>query len=384
MIFFKKIFAKNILSLLTRLLFAKRKKTTAKTLLVIRLDGIGDYTLFRNFLQFLRSSEKYGDYNITLLGDKTWSDISEFLDKSYVNQFIWLDRSKFFKDPYYALKFLTELSDLSFETLISPVFTRNLFFTDTFAKIISAKHKIASYGDFTDITLSQKNISNKWYTQIIKPKPKIMFEFDRNKEFFEALTQEKSSLTKPFINLPKNHAASALSDSLPKPYAVIFTGGTELFRRWPEANYLKVALHLKQNHNLNIVLCGGTNDLAFDSPLITHKALSAVNLSGKTSLIELLYILKNSEAVISNETGSVHLACALSDKTKIVTVSNGNNIGRFAPYPALFANYKAVFHPIIEENCHALLNREFTTPCYLNISEITPDRVIKAYESLCG
>ena len=71
---------------------------TAKTLLVIRLDGIGDYTLFRNFLQFLRSSDKYGDYNITLLATKL-GQIFPILDKSYVNQFIWLDRGKFFKDP---------------------------------------------------------------------------------------------------------------------------------------------------------------------------------------------------------------------------------------------------------------------------------------------
>ena len=127
MIFFKKIFAKNILSLLTRLLFAKRKKKTAKTLLVIRLDGIGDYTLFRNFLQFLRSSDKYGDYNITLLGDKTWSDISEFLDKSYVTNSYGQTEVNF-QDPFYALKFLRELSGLSFETLINPVFTVICFY----------------------------------------------------------------------------------------------------------------------------------------------------------------------------------------------------------------------------------------------------------------
>lgn len=383
MIFLKKIIAKNILSFFTRLIFAKKIKIVRKTLLVIRLDGIGDYTLFRNFLQFLRSSKKYHDYDITLLGDKSWANISELLDKSYVNRFIWLDRNKFFKDPFYAVKLLSSLSNMSFETIISPVFTRNLFFTDTFAKIISAENKIASYGDFTDITHPQKKLSNKWYTQIISPTPGIKFEFDRNKEFFEALTQEKSEITKPFINLIENLPESTISKSLPNDYAVIFVGGTEPFRRWSEANYTQVALHLKQNHSLNIVLCGGPNDLNTNSPLLVNKNINAINLTGKTSLIELLYILKNAKAVISNETGSVHLACALSDKTKIVTVSNGNNLGRFAPYPALFKNYKAVFHPKIDKDFDSLLKRDFTTPCYYNINEITPDSVINAYETLC-
>ncbi|MDD3001061.1 MAG: glycosyltransferase family 9 protein [Candidatus Riflebacteria bacterium] len=382
MIFKQKIIAKNILSLFACLFFAKNIKIVRKTLLVIRLDGIGDYTLFRNFLQFLRSSKKYHDYDITLLGDKTWANISELLDKSYVNRFVWLDRNKFFKDPLYAVKFLHSLSNMSFETIISPVFTRNLFFTDTFAKIISAEHKIASYGDFTDITQSQKAVSNKWYNRLIMPTPGIKFEFDRNKEFFEALVQEKSEITRPFISLPENLPESEISKLLPKPYAVIFVGGTEPFRRWSEANYAQVALHLKQNHSLNIVLCGGPKDLNMDSPLTANKSLNAINLTGKTSLIELLYILKNAEAVISNETGSVHLACALSDKTKIVTVSNGNNLGRFAPYPALFKNYKAVFHPKVENDFDRLLKRDFTTPCYYDINEITPADVINAYETL--
>ena len=44
-------------------------KRKDKTLLIVKTDGIGDYVLFRNFLGIIRSSDKFKDFKITLLGD---------------------------------------------------------------------------------------------------------------------------------------------------------------------------------------------------------------------------------------------------------------------------------------------------------------------------
>ena len=54
------------------------QNTNSNTLLIIRLDAIGDYLLFRNFLSVIRASRKYKDYEITLCGNIVWKDLSGY------------------------------------------------------------------------------------------------------------------------------------------------------------------------------------------------------------------------------------------------------------------------------------------------------------------
>ena len=46
-------------------LFSKKPAAfNTKTLLLLRLDSIGDYVLFRNFMSEIKRSDKYRDYKI--------------------------------------------------------------------------------------------------------------------------------------------------------------------------------------------------------------------------------------------------------------------------------------------------------------------------------
>ena len=85
-------------------LFVKKsKKIKTKSILLIRLDSIGDYVLFRNYIEELKKNEKYKDYSITLLGNNVWKSLSIELDRKYVDSFIWLDRNKFNKNVFYSI-----------------------------------------------------------------------------------------------------------------------------------------------------------------------------------------------------------------------------------------------------------------------------------------
>lgn len=56
----------------------RKSEIVPKTLLLVRLDAIGDYVLFRNFIEILKKSERYKGYKITLLGKllaKSWIKI---------------------------------------------------------------------------------------------------------------------------------------------------------------------------------------------------------------------------------------------------------------------------------------------------------------------
>ena len=208
---------KNILKLITYYIidiFVRPSKIIKpKSLLLIRLDAIGDYILFRNFIEELKKDEKYKHYSITLLGNITWKSLSEELDSSFVDEFIWIDRNKFTKNIFYRYKILKKLVKNGYEVLLSPIYSRELFFADNIAKLITAKKKIASSGVCNNIKRFPKNTADQYYDILLPAEDKPMFEFNRNKEFFENFLQKKININRPTLQrinsqlkyqLPKN------------------------------------------------------------------------------------------------------------------------------------------------------------------------------------
>jgi len=115
-------------------------------MLIIRLDAIGDYVLFRNFLEIVRTSDRYRDYAITLLGNAVWRSLSEELDTEFVDTFIWLDRFRFVKDHAYRKEKLREIGAAGYEIALSPVYSRGFIFSDALVKLVNAGEKIGSEG----------------------------------------------------------------------------------------------------------------------------------------------------------------------------------------------------------------------------------------------
>ena len=105
-----------LLNVLLALLKRKRYEIKSNTLLLIRLDSIGDYVLFRNFLEWVKESKKYNNYNITLCGNIIWKDLAETFDRDYVNDFIWLNRKKFYSNLKYKFQLLKNINKSGYET----------------------------------------------------------------------------------------------------------------------------------------------------------------------------------------------------------------------------------------------------------------------------
>jgi hypothetical protein len=75
-------------------------KNKDKKLLIIRLDDIGDYLLFRNSLEAYKTSPRWNAYEITLLGNKIWKGLFEELDSTKVDKTIWIDKYLYLKVEY--------------------------------------------------------------------------------------------------------------------------------------------------------------------------------------------------------------------------------------------------------------------------------------------
>src|SRR6185312_12833966 len=153
------------------------------TLLVLRLDSIGDYIIFRNFIQVLKESEKYKNYSITLCGNVWWKDLAENLDAAYIDRYIWIDYPKM-SDFKYCYKMQKKIHSKGYEVLIHSTFSRDII-SDGIVIHSGAKEKIGYNGDLINLQKEQKDKNDLSYTVLIPSVSKFRFEFYRNLDFFE-------------------------------------------------------------------------------------------------------------------------------------------------------------------------------------------------------
>lgn len=359
------------------------QKTKAKTLLIIRLDAIGDYILFRNYLEILSKSKKYQDYKITLCGNKIWQELAQKWDSEFVDSFIFLDRKKFYHNPSYRFDFQKQIRKQGFEVILSPIYSRLMLFGDAIVKISGAKQRIGNFGNTDNLIPKEKKIADKYYSKLILPSDKIIFEFDRNKEFFENLLEEKIELKIPEIKqIQKNK----------KRDLVVFAGASEAYKRWSWKNFANSALQIAEKHNLEIKLVGSHSEIEISNSIVgifknhnfnSSQLIKYTNLTAKTSLLELSQIIADSFLLLTNETVAIHLAVAT--ESKAICLANGRHFGRFSPYPK---NYKAKVKYIFPSEIEKIrLDEEKTALKYcnsagLNIDDIKLQTVVEAVENI--
>jgi len=375
------IFLKSIYKISLFLLSRQTRSCTADTnsIIIVKVEGIGDYILFRNFLLTIKQSSKFANYQITLVGNIAWMEIAQNFDSEVIDKFIWLDHKKFASNLSYRYHKLKEIAVASYDYAIYPAYWRETLFGDSIINSITAKYKIASLGDSKSRTALEYWITNHCYNKLLPAKPGIMFEFLRNQEFFTHLLEQEIH-TK--LHLPT--IASKYQNELPKHYVVLFIGASEEYRKWSLSNYIDLAKYLITKHNLNVVLCGTKEDKArFEQLNPTLIESRIFNLLGKTTLIELIDVLAESYFIISNETGIPHIAVALNKKTLVI--SNANHYGRYTPYPAsITTNYFSIYPTVVTQNSNDNNIKTYGYKSRLDINSITVETVIKKIIAILG
>lgn len=360
----------------------------SNSVIIVRTDAIGDYILFRNFLSALRSDSNYQKTYLTLICNIACKDLATNLDASFVNRFIFINKKSFEINIFYRFKFLFNLKKYSYDFLLNPMYSKDLV-SETLSKNIISRNKMAFCGDNSNLTNSDLKKENQKYDLLVSSTKELLYEFDRNKEFFEFFLKKKLS-----IPLEIKHSSlesfRKISEKfkVEKPFAILFIGANISLRKWQINNFMKIATYLSQKYQQNIVFCSGKEDLG-DIKVI-QKSLSyqidtkIYNLIGKTSLMELANLIYHQSILISNETSAPHLATALH-KTCIV-ISNGNHLFRFTP-PQMYKNYHLILHPDIpkERKKFKILFSPNRYQSKFNINDISPqivcDEIDRVFEN---
>ena len=85
-------------------------------------------------------------------------------------------------------------------------------------------------------------------------------------------------------------------------------------KRWPAEKFIAAAREIQQRTNCHWLILGGKADVELSTTIareLTHHAPRTTNVSGQTSLRELMALLKLSRVLLTNDTGPMHVAAAL-------------------------------------------------------------------------
>ena len=358
-------FASDLLYLLSP------KKT--KTILIIKIDEIGDYILFRNFLEIVKNSNKYLEYQITLCANIVLKDVAIIFDQPFVKKFIFLDKKKFSSSAIYRTIFLMKMRVRHYNAVIAPSYSRDFFVHDEIVKHTKAKEKIGFDGDMIKTNEIRKKQSNQYYSTLYQSPNKYLFEFLRNKEFFSLLLNQTVYLDKPYLNAGVEKGN----------YLIVFPGASVSYRRWSEANFARLIKKLSSKYSHKIVIAGSNSDKSISKSITSRVAnVSIENLVGKTSLAQLINLISGASLLISNETSAAHIAVAVNTPT--VCISNGNHYMRFAPYPKDIYDKIITLFPdeIMRANNNNKIAEKYSVKSDLNINKVSVNQVYQAVSTL--
>ena len=143
-------------------------------------------------------------------------------------------------------------------------------------------------------------------------------------------------------------------------------------KRWPLDRYRAVMENISREHDLTWVIVGTAKEAPLGEELTRDSTCKVENLCGKTTLPELIAELKNCSLLLTNDTGTMHLADLLG--VPVVAIFGSTE-------PALTGPSGITTPP------HRILRRKVEcNPCYLRkcpidfrcMNELTLEMVVTA------
>jgi len=139
------------------------------------------------------------------------------------------------------------------------------------------------------------------------------------------------------------------------PFGGLSWGGDAENKQWPLASYVFVIKQIIKKHKVKVILFGTKNDLSrteFFNSIKNDKQI--INAAGKTSLGQLAALINKSGLFVSNDSGPLHIACALDIKT----------VSIYGPVD------EKVYGPVGDEQKHNIVCADIDCrPCYNNFKK---------------
>ena len=308
--------------------------STQEKVLIVRLDGIGDYVLFRNVLRFIRNSARYRNANISILGNPLWRNLAESFDTDLVDEWLWVERrGDLFRKGYENLlphaiwhrrvehaqqSLRADLACRSFDEVLSLQPCRDTLLDELLAGLAPSI-----------IGVRCEALDSSMYTRLLDPGSEP-FVFLQARALVSQLTGEPCNEPLSLKTGVELHGRDIL----------VFTGASHWTKRWPCRHVRALVRLLIKRTDRCILLADGTGDasiLTFASSFLSPRVKALPSMP----LADFARHIATFGAVVTNDTMTLHLAAATD--TPVVAVVNGFE-GRdgFWPYPASIGKRVAI------------------------------------------
>jgi heptosyltransferase-1/heptosyltransferase-2 len=114
-------------------------------------------------------------------------------------------------------------------------------------------------------------------------------------------------------------------------WIILLPGARWCNKRWPVENFVELARHLFQfGPEFRLAILGSADDRASGAAIAAVDPARCIDLTGRTSLPEMVEWVRFAELIITNDTGPMHVAAAL--KKPVVALFGPTNPDGTGPY----------------------------------------------------
>ncbi len=288
-----------------------------RSILVTRVDGLGDLVIFSPFLRRLRM--RFPAAWISLVVDDKLQDFAGACP--WVDEVIGFDES----GGKYARTFLAcvrawrlaarRLHSRSFDLAITPrwdVDSRAALFIGYFSL---ARHHVGFTEKTTKRRAALNRNANRLLSHIVAGSPETLHEHRRNQEILAFLqipgADEAGELWLRDDDIAWADVALRNAGSRGhQPLVCLGIGAVERKRTWPLERFAGIAEWLRDKLDADIVIVGDARDKAHAERLAEAAGARIFNFAGACSLARSAALIRNCDLFIGNDSGPMHLAAA--------------------------------------------------------------------------
>ena len=304
------------------------KYNQPKVVLLIRQDAIGDFILWLDTAKEYRKHFPPENHKIVLIGNALWCDLAK--ESPFWDEVLPVNVKTFKTLSRYRWNIIRKVKSFGAEIAVQPTYSREFYHGDSLIRASNATKKVSSAGDMSNRDRLKTILADRWHTELIPSSPEPLSELERNAEFFSGFIK-KLDLTS-FQKLEGSGDCN-IRELNRKSFYVLSLGANKKYREWPYKYYAKIAQKIHKKTGWLGLICGAENEFDLGEHIKKLCDAPLQNYSGQTTLPELACLLVKSQILISNETGTAHIANAVGTPT--VCILGGGHFGRFAPYPEL-------------------------------------------------
>lgn len=287
---------------------------------IIRVDAIGDYVVWRDALSAYR--QRFAGARVALICAEVVRPLAE-LDPLFCRVY-GIEKGKAFRDFTYFRRLLRQCRSIEAGQVIYPAWARQKI-GDILVEAVQSREKVGMKGYAWKRSFAQ-TFHNRAYTRLLE-NPDTDYEIE-SVEFFTRtaiLPTYRYGLNPWQLPAPPKGWAD-------RSYIVFAISSNDLDRIWPAERFAALADQIPDAYQLLFTGSGDADRLRVSQVLTLMKSRDrASDLVGKTDVVELSGLISRARMVVGNDSSAVHIAAATHVPSLCITRRCTQKI--FVPYP---------------------------------------------------